>query len=51
MQNAIVEIIVLSLILQEEWKRKIEGEGGAVHAKIKKGIFFMVFITSLVDTI
>lgn len=27
------------VILQEEWKRKIDGIGGVFHAKVKKGIY------------
>lgn len=33
---------ILGLILQKEWKGKIEAAGGQLHAKIKKGICSMV---------
>lgn len=31
-------LIFYGVILQEEWKRKIDGIGGMFHAKVKKGI-------------
>lgn len=37
-QLTLIFLIFCGLILQEEWKGKIEGAGGQVHVKIKKGI-------------